>query len=391
MTVIYDVIIIGAGIMGCSSAYHLARRGLNVALLERGIIGEGPSGESSAIIRQHYSNELTARMALHSLRVFQNFRDQIGGECGFTETGVVMLVGEKDHTGLKANVDLQQSVGIRTNIIDAQTLRDIMPGIRVPDTIAASYEPEGGYADPYLTVTAFAQAAARKGVEILQETEVIDILFNGEVVSGVRIPTGVMHAPIVVNTAGAWGAHIASMANVDAPINSCRVQVAFFRGLEQGAEPHPVVGDFVNASYFRPETGGLTLTGLIDPAEADAVVDPDNYNRKSDFEFVADIGERLVRRYPLMERSESTGGYASLYAITPDWHPIIDEVPSSSGFYLCSGFSGHGFKLGPAIGVMVADLLTGESSPEFDPTPFRYNRFAENDLVRGQYEYSIIG
>lgn len=387
----YDVIIIGAGIMGCSSAYHLAQRGLSVALLERGTIGEGPSGESSAIIRQHYSNELTARMARYSLRVFQNFRDQIGGECGFTETGVVMLVGEKDHTGLKANIDLQQSVGIRTSIIDAHTLRDIMPGISVPDTIAASYEPEGGYADPYLTVTAFAQAATHKGVEILQETEVIDILFSGELVSGVRIPTGVINAPMVLNSAGAWGAPVARMANVNAPINSCRVQVAFFRGPTGEQSHHPVIGDFLNASYFRPETGGLTLAGLIDPAEADAVVDPDNYNRKSDFEFVADIGERLVKRYPRMEQSENTGGYASLYAITPDWHPIIDEVPPGSGFYLCSGFSGHGFKLGPAIGVMVADLLTGESDPEFDPAIFRYNRFEENDLVRGQYEYSILG
>ena len=387
----YDVIIIGAGIMGCSSAYHLAQRGLNVVLLERDTIGEGPSGESSAIIRQHYSNELTARMARYSLRVFQNFRDQIGGECGFTETGVVMLVGEKDHTGLKANIDLQQSVGIRTSIIDAHTLRDIMPGISVPDTIAASYESEGGYADPYLTVTAFARAATHQGVEILQETEAIDIVFSGERVSGVRIPTDVINAPIVLNTAGAWGAQVARMANVDAPINSCRVQVAFFRGPTGEQSQHPVIGDFVNASYFRPETGGLTLTGLIDPAEADAIVDPDKYNRKSDFEFVADIGERLVKRYPCMAHSENTGGYASLYAITPDWHPIIDEVPPGSGFYLCSGFSGHGFKLGPAIGVMVADLLTGESDPEFMASIFRYNRFEENDPVRGQYEYSILG
>jgi glycine/D-amino acid oxidase-like deaminating enzyme len=303
----------------------------------------------------------------------------------------VILVGEKDHSGLKANIDLQQSVGIRSSIIDAHTLRDLMPGINIPDTISASYEPEGGYADPHLTVTSFAQAAAHKGVEILQETEVIDILFNGQVVSGVRIPTGIMRAPIVVNTAGAWGAKVARMANVDAPINSCRVQVAFFRAPEKGAGSHPVVADFVNASYVRPETGGLMLTGLIDPAEADAVVNPDYYNRRNDFEFVADVGERLVSRYPLMERSENTGGYASLYAITPDWHPIIDEVPSGSGFYLCSGFSGHGFKLAPAIGVMVADLLTGASDPEFDPTLFRYNRFDENDPVRGRYEYSIIG
>jgi glycine/D-amino acid oxidase-like deaminating enzyme len=330
-------------------------------------------------------------MALHSLRVFQDFRDQIGGDCGFTETGVVILVGEEDHTGLKANIELQRSVGIKTSLIDAQAFREIMPGVVVPDTLAASYEPEGGYADPYLTVTAFAQAASSRGVELFQETEVIDILFNGEVVSGVRIPTGVINAPLVLNTAGAWGAQVANMANVVAPINSCRVQVAFFRVPEEGAGSHPVVGDFVNASYFRPEIGGLVLASLIDPAEADAVVDPDNYNKKNDFEFVADVSERLVKRFPSMAQSENTGGYASLYAITPDWHPIIDEVPLGSGFYLCSGFSGHGFKLGPAIGVMVADLMTGESDPKFDPTLFRYNRFDENDPVRGQYEYSIIG
>jgi sarcosine oxidase subunit beta len=387
----YDVIVIGAGIMGCSSAFHLASRGLEVVLLEQGIVGESPSSESSAIIRQHYSNELTARMALHCLHVFQNFSDLIGGECGYSKTGVVMLVGDQDHSGLEANIDLQQSLGIRTSIIDAHLLRDIIPGIIVPETIAASYEPEGGYADPYLTVTAFAKAGVRNGVEIHQDTKVVDILFEGDKVSGVRTSTADYFAPLVLNTAGAWGAQVARMANVEAPINACRVQVAFFRGPEEYAGPHPVVGDFVNASYFRSETGGLTLSGLIDPAEAEAIVDPDNYNKNVDFGFVADVGERLVRRYMPMAESENTGGFASLYAITPDWHPIIDEVPKGSGFFLCSGFSGHGFKLGPAIGLLIADMITGVSEPEFDVSSFRYNRFEEDDLVQGQYEYSILG
>ncbi len=131
--------------------------------------------------------------------------------------------------------------------------------------------------------------------------------------------------------------------------------------------------------------------GLVDPAEADAVVDPDAYDEGLDFEFVSDVGGRLLRRYPAMEQGESTGGYASLYAVTPDWHPVIDEVPAGSGFFVCSGFSGHGFKLGPAVGVMVAEMLTGVSKPRFDPRFFRFSRYAENDPVRGQYEYSIAG
>jgi sarcosine oxidase subunit beta len=125
------------------------------------------------------------------------------------------------------------------------------------------------------------------------------------------------------------------------------------------------------ATYFRSETGGLTLVGLIDPAEADAVVDPDRFNENTDMDFVLDVGERLVERFPAMEESETAKGYASLYGITPDWHPIIDELIPGSGFYISAGFSGHGFKLAPATGVMTADLVTGASDPEFDPSMFR--------------------
>lgn len=387
----FDVIIAGAGIMGCCSAYQLARRGLNVALLDKKSIGEGPTGESSGIIRQHYSNELTARMALHSLRVFQDFEERVGDECGFREAGFVVLVEEKDRAGLEANVALQRSLGIQTELLSPEALREILPEMETSDLVAACYEPESGYADPYLTVTAYARAARQLGVAAYQETEVTGVRWQGDRVVGVDTPTERFDAPLVLNTTGAWGAQVAKMAGVQVPINACRVQVATFRRPEGHEAAHPVVGDFRNAVYFRPETGNLTLVGLIDPEEAHAVVDPDAYNKRVDTEFVLDVGERLVRRYPAMELSESRGGYASLYGITPDWHPVIDETPAGSGFYTCAGFSGHGFKLGPAVGVMVADMLTGESEAEFPAHLFRLERYAEGDPVRGQYEYSIVG
>jgi sarcosine oxidase subunit beta len=387
----YDVIVIGAGIMGCSAAFQLARRGLKVALLDKKNVGEGPTGQSSAIIRQHYSNELTARMALHSLRVFQNFGEEVGDGCGFKRAGFVVLVEARDRAGLEANVKLQREVGIHTELLSPEAVAEILPGMHTVDLVAAAYEPESGYADPYLTVTAYARAARGLGVRIFQETEVTGIRFAGGRVTGVDTPGQKFDAPQVLNTAGAWGAQVAQMAGVAVPINSCRVQVAFFRRPPGHEAEHPVVGDFLNTIYFRPETGGLTLVGLIDPAEAEAIVDPDGYNQRMDSDFLLDVGGRLVARYPAMDLSESTGGYASLYGITPDWHPIIDEVPAGSGFYICAGFSGHGFKLGPAVGLMVTDLLAGTSRPQFDAHLFRLSRFAEGQPVRGQYEYSIVG
>jgi glycine/D-amino acid oxidase-like deaminating enzyme len=267
----------------------------------------------------------------------------------------------------------------------------MMPGLETADLVAAVYESESGYADPYLTVTALARAARRAGTTIFQGTQVTGIRFANGKVCGVDTVDQHFSAPQVVNCAGAWGARVAGMAGLSVPINSCRVQVAFFRRPAGHEAPHPVFGDFINATYFRSETGNLTLVGLIDPSEAEAIVNPDAFFEGVDDEFVLEAGNGLVRRYPAMERSQFTGGYASLYAITPDWHPIIDEIPAGSGCYICSGFSGHGFKLGPAVGQIMADLVTKNRRSEFDPHLFRFSRFAENDPVRGQYEYSIVG
>ncbi|MFN2188984.1 MAG: NAD(P)/FAD-dependent oxidoreductase [Candidatus Promineifilaceae bacterium] len=387
----FDVIIIGGGIMGCCTAFELAKRGISTAIVEKGTIGDGPSGKSSAIIRQHYSNELTARMALYSLGVFQNFETLFGGECGFTKTGFLLMVDAKDEAGLRSNVAFQQGLGINTGIISKEDAKELLPSLEMTDLVAMAYEPDSGYADPYLTVNAYAQAARRHGALIYQENRVLEVLFKGGRVAGVRTQEGKLDAPVVINCGGAWGAQIARMAEISAPINACRVQVAFFRR-PSGQEPsHPVIADFVNSTYFRSETGGITLVGLIDPEEANAIVDPDSYREYMDDTFLLEAGERLVRRYPAMEFGQSAGGYASLYAITPDWHPIVDEVPRGSGFFLCSGFSGHGFKLGPAVGLMVSDMVLGVSTPRFDPRLLRFDRFEQDDPVSGGYTYGIVG
>ncbi|MFQ5944046.1 MAG: NAD(P)/FAD-dependent oxidoreductase [Anaerolineales bacterium] len=387
----FDVIIIGGGIMGCSSAYRIAQQGLKVAVLEKGGLGNGSTGRSSAIIRQHYSNEITAKMALHSLRIFQNFKDEVGGESGFTETGFLVLTPEKDLERLEANVALQRGVGIQTDMLTHDDITARWPYFDATDLVAAAYEPESGYADPSLTVNSFAQAAKRKGAEFHLDTEVIGLLSDSGKVRGVKTSRGELNAPVVINCAGPWGAQVAAWAEIQVPLDACRVQVAFFRRPEDYASEHPTVADFTHASYWRPETGGLTLVGLIDPSEQENVVDPDNYDENGDLDFVADVGDRLVRRYPAMERSTSTTRYAALYAITPDWHPVIDELIPESGFFICAGFSGHGFKLGPAVGSMVADMVTGQTASGLDRSLFRLSRFEEGKPVAGSYEYSIAG
>ncbi len=387
----YDAIIIGAGIMGCSTAFELSKRGMKIALFEKEGIGAGSTGKSSAIIRQHYSNRLTARMALHSLRMFQNFADEVGGESGFTENGFLVVVAAKDQEGLHANIAMQQEIGVRTQIISPQEAQEMMPALEISDLVEVAFEPESGYADPNLTVNAYANAAKALGAEIFLEEEITALRFDGDKIVGVDSARRSADAPLVLNTAGPWGARVAKLAGIDVPIDACRVQVAFFGRPDSHAADHPVVVDFIHSSYFRAETGQLTLAGLIDPAEAEAIVPPDDFPEQLDQTFILDIGERIVKRYPPMEQSAARGGYASLYAITPDWHPIVDELIPGSGFYISAGFSGHGFKLGPAVGLMTADLLSAVSDPLFDPNMFRLSRFAEGKQIVGQYEYSIAG
>lgn len=387
-----DAVVIGGGVMGASIAFNLAKRGLGkVVLLEKDFLAAGSTGKSGAIIRQHYSNVVTARMALRSLRVFQNFADLVGGDAGFVETGFFIIVAPEHLEGLKANVALQQSVGINASVVSPEEVHDIDPHTYVDDLAAAAYEPESGYADPASTVTSFANAAKGFGAEVYQQTKVTGIKLDGDRVRGVVTNRGQIEAPIAISAAGPWTNIVAGMVGAELPVSPSRHQVATIRRPPGFGKSHAVYGDFTNMIYLRPETGELTLAGSIDPEEAEDKADPDNFNEGVDFEFISWSIERLCRRMPLLAQGVSRGGWAGMYSITPDWHPILDRMPGVEGMYVAAGFSGHGFKLSPAVGEMMAALIVDGHCEDPDITLFRASRFEEGDLVKGQYEYSILG
>jgi glycine/D-amino acid oxidase-like deaminating enzyme len=392
MTATADVVIVGGGITGTSAAAQLAARGLRVVLVEKRFLAAGSSGKSSAIIRQHYSNQVTARMALYSLRVFQNFADAVGGDAGFVQTGFAMIVGVKDRAGLEENVQLQRGVGVNTRVVSADELRALEPGLALTDEAVAAYEPEGGYADPAATVMSFGEMAKRHGAQIWQQARVTKVATQNGRVVGVETTRGEISAPNVVNCANAWAPQLGATMGVELPIRAERHQVATFQRPPDLAVAHLTAGDLLNDIYYRPEGARLTLVGSVDPHHG-TEIEPDAYNEAADYEFIEDAAQRVRSAYPSMEQALSKGGWSGIYGVTPDWHPIIDEVPSGSGFFVAAGFSGHGFKLGPAVGVMIADMVTRAATPtaQLDRALFRYARFAEGTPVVGKYEYSIIG
>ncbi len=387
-----DFIVIGGGITGTSTAYQLALRGHRVVLLEKNYIGAGGTGRTGGIIRQHYSNEITARMALRSLHVWRDFDNAVGGNPGWVQTGALFIVGRGDTEGLKANVALQQRVGIRTEVVDAAAIHELAPYLALEDIGAAAYEPDSGYADGAMAANAYASRARDLGAVVRQGVAVTAIRFQAGRVTGVDTSDGVFHAPVVINAAGPWGTRLAATAGFDTPVDASRHQIAVFqRPSELAFEHHPTVGDFVQGFYMRSETGRLTLAGSIEATEAAHKVDPDRYVETVDMDFNAEMAERTERRFPAMSAAGIGKGWAGLYDVSPDWHPIIGQMPGLEGFICAYGFSGSGFKMGPVVGEMVADLALGENRCPIDPYPFRFERFAENDLIRGQYSYSIIG
>jgi sarcosine oxidase, subunit beta len=381
-----EVVIIGGGVTGASTAFHLTRRGITgVIVVDKGALASGGTGKSSACVRQHYSTAETCRMIRYSLDFFQRFAEHTdGGSCGFRHTGYLLGVDERMRPPMEASVALQRSVGIDTRLVSPTDMREIEPRLRADDLVAGCYEPASGYCNPVETAQGFARAARAAGARILEDTAVIGLLLDGDRVRGVRTSAGDIHAPVVVNAAGLWSARVAAMAGVDLPIHVCRHKISIVAWPEADRRPHPMVYDFVTNIYTRPELGGHILVGGLEPEEALDLADPDRYREGVSLDESTEALSRVSRRFPVLEEGRIARGYAGCFDVTPDWHPILDRV-GPDGSYVAVGFSGHGFKLSPAVGQMMADLITEGPGAHPDLPTFRLSRFAEGKLIRGTY------
>jgi sarcosine oxidase subunit beta len=392
MAVNCDILIVGGGVMGTSIALHLARRRAGrVMLLEKSHLGAGSSGKSGAIIRQHYSNRLTTLMAQKSLRIFEHFDDVVGGPSVFTRSGMVLVVNERDRAGLDANLALQQELGVDVRTVSAQELADIDPNARLAEDEIAAFEAEAGYVEAVQVVASFAEAARREGADIRLGVEVRSLIAQGGKIAGVETNEGRYNSGIVVLATGPWAAQLGAEAGIKLPVQPCRTQVALYRKPADFGRRTAVYGDFVQGLYFKPTHGEMIHAGSLAGEEIDNPVNPESYNEAADGDWLPQVRQKLSRRYPAMHRSYGRGGYGALYAITPDWHPILDRLPGLDGAYCAVGFSGHGFKMSPIVGQLVAELVVDGQARTLDITPLRLARFDEKDPITTPYAYGVMG
>jgi glycine/D-amino acid oxidase-like deaminating enzyme len=385
-----DAVIVGGGVTGCSLAFQLAGLGMRrVLLLERRFIGAGGTGRSVGIIRQLYPTPETTQMVLRSLEVFRHFGDAVGGESGFVSCGVLIGVSAAMRPSLEKTLALQRGLGVKADILERRDVHRVEPRIDPEGLGAALYEPGSGYGDPSAVTAGYAAAARRRGVLIEQGQEVTAIRQSAGRVTGVTTASGAeISANVVVNAAGLWSPALARLAGVELPIVVGRHPVFVLERDSGFGRPHIVYLDLHGGSYVKPETGGLTLTGSLTDDETQHPMDPELLGAEPGFEEAEAVLERTSRALPTLAAARYARGWAGAFDITPDWMPILDESPVK-GFFTAAGMSGHGFKLAPAVGEMMAALITG-STPPVNPAPFRLTRFAGRP-AGGTFVSSYLG
>ena len=382
-----DAVIIGGGVMGCSILYNLAQLGItHTALLEKDILNAGSTGRSQSICRMHYSNPITALMAWQSLRIFAHFDEIVGGPSGFTETGYLVVVQDQDRPGLERNLAMQRELGIDTMPVTAADLQDIAPMIAVAADEAMGWEPQSGYADPYLVTSSYANRARDLGAEIHLGTPAAGIEIAHGRVRAVHTPHGRIATPAAVVAAGPWAQSALAQAGVDTPLTTVRHQVASLARPVDQLPLHPAVGDIAQSFSFRPDGPRMTLMGFGDDEEADVAT----YNQLAGMDDLNAAKAKLARRIPAMSNAYFRGGWAGLFTTTPDWHPILDQIPGIEGLYCAIGFSGHGFKLSPMVGVAMAELIAQGAASAIDLSPLRLSRFDDGDYLESSYRYRVL-
>lgn len=377
-----EIVIIGGGVMGASIAYHLIARGQkNVLLLEREeFFGKGATGRCAGGVRYQFATEVNIRLSQASLPMLESFEEEIGQPVNFRKCGYLfLLTSEKDLNAFHENVMLQHQLGINTQWLERDDVLKFLPMMQLDDVLTGTFNAQEGIVDPNSVVMGYIQHARKMGLTALTNVEVTDILQWGGNVVGVQTSSGSVSAPIIVNAAGPWAGQICQMAGVAVHVTPLRRQWLTTTSIPKLPEDFPFVVDFAQSLYFHREGDGL-LTGMSNPYEKVGF----NQNVDSEWELVhlAAASSRL----PLLEDVGVLSRWAGLYEVTSDAHPIYGAT-TVGGFYICAGFSGHGFMHGPISGKLMSEIILDGEAKSVDVSMLDLARFKEGRLVQ---EYNVI-
>lgn len=381
-----DYVVIGAGVMGTSIAYHLAqRRAGRVIVLDKDHVGRGASGRSSALIRMHYTFAPEVQLAVKSLEMFQNWAEITGQPGDFRPVGFVQLVPAKDVGLLKSNVEMQRRCGVKVDLLNADELHDIEPDWYVDDVVAAAYEPESGYGDGAGVANDFLAKAREWGVEYRPRTRVTHLLIQGDRITGVATDRGEIEASVVIAATGQWSKDLFTQAHINLPIQTEYHEVAILKNPLGMKGAGSACIDYTLNVYFRSEGRDKTLVGAFS-GERD--VNPEDFPQKPSLDSLAALAEIACNRIPRLQNAELVRGITGVYDLTPDYRALLGEAPGVHGLYLAAGFSGMGFKISPAIGLVMSELILDGHAHTVDISAFRVSRFADGQPIRPEFEYA---
>jgi glycine/D-amino acid oxidase-like deaminating enzyme len=365
-----DAVVIGGGIMGASTAHFLAKLGYGeVALVEKRKLCGGSTQYSAAHVRQHYSNEVGIRLAVRGAQMFANAEEELGGTAGFHQIGYVLFAPADGVQSLREVVEVQRSFGVDTVLLEPSDAEERWPELRLDGVGLVCHERTSGFANPVQTVESLARSAEREhGLHVYEGCEVLDVTTSSGRVTGVVTGDGEISTVVVVNACGPWGDRIGRMVGIDYPITFSREHEAVFDAPE-GFEEFPVVSDVPQRIYCRPYVGGKILVGQGWPKQVEPA-DPETYDDGTDEAHLSTMVPLLLNRLPRLAPTLTqpnwggayVTGYSGVYDITEDWYPIVGEE-EIEGYYSCFGGSGHGFKIGPAIGEALAATIAGNEPP----------------------------
>ena len=369
-----ECVIVGGGVVGCSLAYHLARGGMKPVLLERGALGEGSTARNAGGVRQQFSTEANVRVGMLSVRMLERFPEEIGVSADLRQIGYLFVAStEEEAAQFAGNVAMQHAVGLsEVRLLDVDGVREIVPELRTDDVYGGTFCPSDGLAGPNEVTAGYAAAARRHGALIVEGCEVTEITREGGRVTGVRAGDVEVSSRVVINCGGPYAAVVGRLAGVELPVRPFRRHIFVTEPFRLGGSL-PMVVDFRTSFYVHPEGEGLLL-GMSDPDE------PTSFDTSVSWDFLEHLIEHATWRLPALERARIRTGWAGLYEVSPDYQAIVGESPDLPGFWLCCGFSGHGFMQAPAMGHLLAELLLGRT-PEIDLSAFAPTRFAAGDQL----------